>query len=123
MPQTHECEHFVKQLQPDPISQLQPDPISLSMRLETSQSNSFLTSGFSEEDLPSDLIAFYMSVEGFKKRAIKNICKGIGRTESLILWDATYGKKVASEKIILLPQSITEVVRSVKQKMKFGPRC
>jgi len=47
----------------------------------------YTTSGFSEEDLPSNLIGFYMAVEGFSEDDIRKICVTLSRAESLKIYD------------------------------------
>ncbi len=65
--------------------------MDVSRRFETSQSNLGQSSGFSEEDLVSDLIAFYMVAEGMTQRTVKLMCRAVGTPESIKVWDFAYG--------------------------------
>lgn len=42
----------------------------------------FMDSGFSEEDLPSDLIGFYMAVRGYTPTWIKEMCSVVDNVEA-----------------------------------------
>ncbi|WP_038162376.1 RHS repeat-associated core domain-containing protein [Verrucomicrobium sp. BvORR106] len=63
----------------------------VSVRFEGSQSRMGQSSGFSEEDLPSNLIGFYRTVQGMSQLTIRLMCRAIGKDKSLELWDDTYG--------------------------------
>jgi hypothetical protein len=67
----------------------------ISIKFESMQ-NSFpfylaTDSGFSEEDLPSDLIAFYMTVKGYSKGEIEKMCAIQNAASSREVWKATGG--------------------------------
>jgi hypothetical protein len=51
----------------------------------------FEISGFSEEDLVSDLIGFYMSYTGASMAQIDEMCDIFSRQESINVWEQTYG--------------------------------
>jgi hypothetical protein len=46
-------------------------------------------SGFSEEDLPSDLILFYRVLKGYSQANIKKMCSLLTTAQSLAVWDET----------------------------------
>ncbi len=49
------------------------------------------SSGFSEEDLTSNLLLFYRVVKGFDESKIRSLCGTVGKDDSLSVWDATGG--------------------------------
>ncbi len=51
------------------------------------------SSGFSEEDLISNLIGFYRAVKGFTREQIEEWCHGLSIKESERVWDAVDGLK------------------------------
>lgn len=51
----------------------------------------FISSGFSEEDLPSDLIGFYRAVKGYSESDIKTYCKTISKEASKKIWKKSGG--------------------------------
>jgi RHS repeat-associated protein len=66
--------------------------MDISMQFETHQSHvnwiDFRkpNSGFSNEDLPSDLIYFYRVVKGYPKSTIETLCGALSTTSSLRIW-------------------------------------
>ena len=49
-------------------------------------------SGFSGEDLVSDLLAFYMAVRGISVKTMKRYCRAVPPDESRLIWDRIYVK-------------------------------
>ena len=53
----------------------------------------FTTSGFSKEDLASDLLGFYAVVEGVTKKDIEDECGALSKDMSAIVWQVNYGEE------------------------------
>jgi hypothetical protein len=51
-----------------------------------------VSSSFSEEDLPSDWIAFYMAVKGYDRGKIEDLCGAVSVDESRAVYKRLYGK-------------------------------
>jgi hypothetical protein len=51
------------------------------------------SSSYAQEDLPSDLIAFYMAVKGYTKDDIKKYCGAVGPDESVAEYDRNHDFK------------------------------
>jgi len=69
--------------------------LDASWKHETEQAswpvNWFTDSGFSEEDLVSDLIGFYMTAKGLTQKQIRDLCGALSVQQSLKIWDDSNG--------------------------------
>jgi hypothetical protein len=69
--------------------------MEVTWKFETVQENGILKSGsgFSEEDLPSNLIAFYVGVNEYTENEINDMCQTMSQENSLQVWDKTGGTR------------------------------
>lgn len=71
---------------------------NLTVRFEAMQANwyyQFLTtSGFSEEDFPSNLLGFYQKVRSISRDQVERECVVLTTKQSLAVWDETGGTKM-----------------------------
>ena len=86
----------------DDLSPVQQESVALGISMyvgelvESAQSDAwpidyFTKSGYSEEDLPSNLIGFYMGVRGYSKQTIKELCDALTPKQSREVWDQSGG--------------------------------